>query len=238
MGKFAKWIGGGLGWAFFGPIGGIVGFLIGTAVDNTQVTTTTSKNTTMGGFVVSLLVLVAAVMKADGQVMRSELEYARNYFKRVFGEEEGNEAVRMLRDILKQEIPLQQVCLQIKQNLDYSSRLQLIHFLFGVSAADGRFDLSEVKVIEAISGYLGIPHTEYTSIRAMFVPDTDAAYRILGIDSTATNEEVKKAYRQMAVKYHPDKVSHLGEDVQHEATEKFKKVNEAYETIKKERSMV
>lgn len=238
MGKFAKWIGGGLGWAFFGPIGGIVGFLIGTAVDNTQVTTTTSKNTTMGGFVVSLLVLVAAVMKADGQVMRSELEYARNYFKRVFGEEEGNEAVRMLRDILKQEIPLQQVCLQIKQNLDYSSRLQLIHFLFGVSAADGRFDPSEVKVIEAISGYLGIPHTEYTSIRAMFVPDTDAAYRILGIDSTATNEEVKKAYRQMAVKYHPDKVSHLGEDVQHEATEKFKKVNEAYETIKKERSMV
>lgn len=238
MGKFAKWIGGGLGWAFFGPIGGIVGFLIGTAVDNTQVTTTTSKKTTMGGFAVSLLVLVAAVMKADGHVMRSELDYARNYFKRVFGEEEGNEAVRMLRDILKQEIPVQQVCIQIKQNLDYSSRLQLIHFLFGVSAADGRFDASEVKVIEAISGYLGIPYTEYNSIRAMFIPDTDTAYRILGIDSTATNEEVKKAYRRMAVKYHPDKVSHLGEDVQHEATEKFKKVNEAYETIKKERSMV
>ncbi len=71
----------------------------------------------------------------------------------------------------------------------------------------------------------------------MFVPETDSSYKILEIERTASNDEVKKAYRKMAMKYHPDKVSHLGEDYRKSADEKFKKVNEAYEKIKKERNM-
>jgi len=242
MAKFAKWLGGGLGFVVGGPIGGMLGFLVGSFFDEsgstTYTTTQTGNATTPGAFGVSLLVLIAAVMKADGSVVKSELDYVKQFFIRQFGREASKEALIMLRDFLKQEIPLRDVCLQINRNMDYSSRLQLLHLLFGVSASDQKFHPSEVSMIERISGYLGIAAGDYQSIRNMFIPETDSAYKILEIDPSATNDEVKKAYRNMAVKYHPDKVSHLGEDFRKTADEKFKKVNEAYEKIKKERNII
>lgn len=241
MAKFAKWLGGGLGFVVGGPIGGMLGFLVGSFFDEsasgTYTTTQTGTGTTPGAFGVSLLVLIAAVMKADGTVVKSELDYVKQFFIRQFGREASKEALVMLRDFLRQEIPLRDVCLQINRNMDYSSKLQLLHLLFGVSAADQKFHPSEVNLIEKISGYLGIASTDYQSIRNMFIPETDSAYKILEIDPSATNDEIKKAYRNMAVKYHPDKVSHLGEDFRKAADEKFKKVNEAYEKIKKERNI-
>jgi DnaJ like chaperone protein len=143
----------------------------------------------------------------------------------------------MLRDILKQDIPVGDVCTQISRNMDYSSRLQLLHLLFNISVADGAANASEIDMVEKISGYLGISTSDYVSIRNMFVPETDSAYKILEIEPVATDEEVKKAYRRMAMKYHPDKVSHLGEEFRKSADEKFKSVNEAYEKIKKERNI-
>ena len=241
MGKFAKWLGGGLGFVVGGPIGGLLGFLVGSFFDEsgTQTYTTTSgTGTTPGAFGMSLLVLIAAVMKADGKVVKAELDYVKEFFVRQFGRETSKEALIMLRDLLKQEIPLRDVCQQISRNMDYSSKLQLLHLLFGVSASDQRIAPQEVSVIETISGYLGITNTDYLSIRNMFIPETDSAYKILEIDPSASNEEVKKAYRQMAMKYHPDKVSHLGEDFRKTADEKFKKVNEAYEKIKNERNII
>jgi len=239
MGKFAKWIAGGLGWAFFGPIGGIAGFALGSLLETHEFSKTTGYSaTTSGSFALSLLVLVAAVMKADGKVLRSELDYVKKYFVQSFGEDSAAEALKMLRDILNQNIPLQAVSIQIKENLDYSSRLQLLHFLMGVSNADGQIAKSELITIESISNYMGISSKDFESIKSMFVEETDSAYKILEIEKTASNEDVKKAYRKMAVKYHPDKVVHLGEDFQNAAKEKFQKVNIAYEKIKKERNMV
>ncbi|MGC9375712.1 MAG: TerB family tellurite resistance protein, partial [Bacteroidales bacterium] len=133
MGKFGKWIAGGLGWAFFGPLGGILGFALGSLMENVDAQQKSGYSiTTSGSFAASLLVLVAAVMKADGRVLKSELNYVKKYFVQSFGEDSAAEAIRMLRDILKQNIPVQSVCLQIKQNLDYSSRLELIHLMLGV----------------------------------------------------------------------------------------------------------
>jgi DnaJ like chaperone protein len=236
MGKFGKWIAGGLGWAFLGPIGGVLGFLVGSAFDSVEVQTgRTAGATRQGDFVMSLLVLVASVMKADGKVLRSELDYVKSYLLRSFGPGRSSEAISMLRDILKQDIPVEQVCNQIQMNLDYSSRLQLMHFLFGIAQADGSISAAEQSIIEKISYYLGIQSSDYSSIKSMFVKSTDSSYKILGLTQDATDDEVKKAYKKMAVKYHPDKVSYLGEDVQKAAKEKFQKVSEAYEQIKKER---
>jgi DnaJ like chaperone protein len=127
--------------------------------------------------------------------------------------------------------------MQIAGNMDYSSRLQLMHLLFGVSMADGGVTPQEESVIEKISSFLGISSSDFLSIKNMFIPDTDALYKILEIDSSASDEEVKKAYRRMAMKYHPDKVSHLGDDIKKSAGQKFRKVNEAYQKIKKERNL-
>ena len=241
MSSFARWIGGGLGWMAGGPLGAILGFLIGTVIDNTRIEAITHSSgragTTAGAFGMSLLVLVAAVMKADGKVVKAELDYVKQFFIRQFGDETAAEALQLLRDLLKQDIPLEDVCRQIGSNMDYSSRLQLMHMLFGISAADGRCDRAELDVIEMIAGYIGVNQADYASIRSMFIQETDSAYKILEIERNATDEDLKKAYRRMAMKYHPDKVSHLGEDFRKDADEKFKRVNEAYNKIKKERIM-
>jgi DnaJ like chaperone protein len=103
--------------------------------------------------------------------------------------------------------------------------------------ADENIHPLETEIIERISGYMGVSSSDCLSIRNMFIPDTDSAYKILEIDPASSNEEVKKAYRRMAMKYHPDKVSNLGEDFKKVASDKFKKVNDAYMKIKKERNI-
>ncbi len=242
MGIFGKWLGGGLGFVMGGPIGGLLGFLVGSMIDNTTVHTSAytsdTARTRQGDFGMSLLVLVAAVMKADGKVVKSELDYVKQFFVRQFGQESAKQATLMLKDILRQEIPVRDVCLQIKSNMDYSSRLQLLHLLFNISLADSAIHPSEIQIIEKISSYLGVASTDFLSIKNMFIPETDSSYKILEIEHAATDEEVKKAYRRMAMKYHPDKVSHLGEEIRKSADDKFRKVNEAYNRIKKERNMV
>jgi len=245
MAKFGKWIGGGLGWAVGGPIGAIFGFIIGSIVDGSSTelqtgggrTTGYSGRTTTGGYVMSLLVLTAAVMKADGKVLKSELEYVKKFMVQNFGTASAQEGTKMLRDILKQSIPVSEVCRQIQMNMNYSARLQLLHFLFGVALADGHVDETERKVIERISSEMGIGNSDFESIQAMFVRNIDSDYKILEIEQNASNDELKKAYRRMAMKYHPDKVSHLGDDFQKAAKDKFQKVSQAYENIKKERKI-
>ena len=112
----------------------------------------------------------------------------------------------------------------------------MYHFLVSLGQCDG-FTQSEIDVLELIAIYIGISKADYDSIYAMFYPNKQSNYKILEIEPNATNEEVKKAYRKMAIKYHPDKVATLGEDVQKAAEEKFKAVNQAYEAICKERGI-
>ncbi|MBN1769308.1 MAG: TerB family tellurite resistance protein [Prolixibacteraceae bacterium] len=250
MAKFGKWIGAGLGAYAAGPIGAILGFVIGSAFDkNTNVSRVGSNpyssghpygrphRPTTGGYVTSLLVLVAAMMKADGKTLKSELNYVKDFFVRNFGAPSAAEAIKLLQDLLKQNIPVTDVCQQIRHNMDYSSRLQLMHFMFGIAQADGHIHEKELQLIEHIGIQLGINTKDYESIKSMFIKNTDAAYKILEIEPTASDDEVKKAYRRMAMKYHPDKVSYLGEDFQNAANEKFKKVQEAYSEIKKQRNI-
>jgi len=241
MGGLGKWIGGGLGFVMGGPLGAVLGFFVGSMVDNTSIQTSTytgtPRSTAQGDFGMSLLVLVAAMMKADNKVVKSELDYVRQFFVRQFGQSAASEALVMLKDILKQDIPVRDVCMQISRNMDYSSRLQLLHLLFNISVADGTVNSLETEAIEKMSGYLGIASSDFVSIRNMFVPETNSSYKILEIEPSATDDEIKKAYRRMAKKYHPDKVSHLGDEFRKSADEKFKKVNDAYNKIKKERNM-
>jgi len=242
MVKFGKWVGLGLGWALGGPIGGILGLAVGSIFDTgTNVVTGqergTRTQTLRGDYAASLLVLTAAVMKADGRVMKSELDYVKRYFITRFGSATANEAVVMLRDILKQDIPLRDVANQLGQRLDYAYRLEMLHFLYGIASADGSVSEQEIQVIQQIAGYMNVTDSDYQSISAMFVSQTDSAYKILEIEPTSSDEDVKKAYRRMAMKYHPDKVSHLGEDFKKVAHEKFRKVQAAYDQIKKERGI-
>lgn len=234
--NYGKWIGGGLGWAFGGPLGAIIGFALGSAFGNSSNTEEyIGRTSQQRDFNVSLLVLSAAVMKTDGSVKKSELDYVKRFFLTNFGQERAEKYILMLREILKQDIQVYEVSQQIGRFMDYSSKLQLIHYLFGIASADGSTHENEIDVISIIAKYMGISSSDFQSIKAMFVQQVDSAYKILGIDSNATDDEVKKAYREMAKKYHPDKVAYLGEDVRKSAEQKLQEVNEAYEKIKKQR---
>ena len=234
--RYGKWIGGGLGWAFGGPLGAIIGFAIGSAFGNHSNSREYIGSTTQQrDFNVSLLVLSAAVMKADGSVKKSELDYVKRFFLTNFGQERAEKYILMLREILKQDIQVYDVSQQIGRFMDYSSKLQLLHYLFGIASADGSTHENEIDIISVIAKYMGISSADFQSIKAMFVQEVDSAYKILGIDSNATDDEIKKAYREMAKKYHPDKVAYLGEDVRKSAEQKLQEVNEAYEKIKKQR---
>lgn len=245
MGKL-KWITGALGFVMSGPIGAIIGvamghFLeeLGKSVNITQTSNTSTKTSRQSHneFSISLVVLMAAVMKADGKVLRSELEFTKQHMIKLFGVEIATEAIKLLKDIIKQEIPVADVAQQIAGHMQYAARVQLIHILFGLSLADGHIDAEEIKIIKLIASKMKISEPDFQSVSSMFVPDTNSSYKILEIDPKASDEDVKKAYRKMAIKFHPDKVSYLGEEYQQSAKEKFQKVNEAYEAIKKERGI-
>ncbi|CAN5493294.1 hypothetical protein BH10BAC1_BH10BAC1_19280 [soil metagenome] len=217
--KFGKWLGGGLGWALGGPLGGILGFALGSAFDAASVTVQTSNGKTTyssprtsqhaGDFAASLLVLSAAVMKSDGKTLKSELDYVKRFLSQQFGEQHAQQQILLLKEILKQEIPLQDVCLQIKQYMPHAERLQIIHYLFGISKADGHVHELELQTIQSIANYLGVNAADFNSLKAMYFRDTNSDYLILETTPSASDDEVKKAYRKMAVKCHPDKVASL-----------------------------
>ena len=243
MASLGKWIGGGLGWAFGGPIGALIGFAVGSMFDSSSVHVSTNilgpNRTTEGDFKMSLLVLMACVMKADGRIMKSELDVAKKFLVANFGEQGALEALQILKNILDQPIDETQVAMQVNQYMNYSSKLELLHLLFEIAYADGEIHPSELAAIQRIAGIFLIDRLDFESLKAPYMKqvDRDWAYKSLEIEPTATDEEIKKAYRRMAKKYHPDLVNDLGEEVKKSATEKFRSINEAYESLKKQRGM-
>lgn len=231
-----KLLWGGLGWVFAGPIGAILGYTYASMSDDRSSRWAQPRSQTKhGDFVISVLVLFAKVMKADGQLLRSELDYVKKFLRQQFGVQQTKELMVVFKGVLDQEYPLKDVCRQIQRSMDHPSRLELIHILYGLSASDGHVHPDEVRVIQAIANYLNINNNDYESIKAMFARDEEASYRVLEISKSASNAELKRAFRKMANKYHPDKVSHLGKEMQKLAEEKFKAVNDAYQQIKKDR---
>lgn len=189
-------------------------------------------------FELHLLTLSSIVMKADGKVSDNELRYVQQYFVTSYGKDRANAIFRVFNDVVKKrEINAARICEYLNARTRYESRLQILHFLFGIAQADGHVSDAEVRMLDQIAGYLRLTQRDFISIKAMFVKDQDNAYKILEIDKSVPDHEVKKAYRTMAKKYHPDKLVDMDEAYRKGAQEKFTKVQEAYETIQKERGM-
>ena len=252
--KLSTLIGGGIGFVLFGPIGAIVGALIGSAVGGpfesieniSQESQSQDRKqrvkATPADIRISVLVLVAAVLKADGHVRKVELDKVKRYLLQLYNnEQEAGEALLFLRDTLKQNIQIEQVATQIRIHTNYSTRLTIMQILLDIAYADGIFEQVEQNTIARIASYLGIQQADYISLLAMFAPTErqkpDWAYKALEITPDATEEEIKKAYRRMAMKHHPDKVSTMGEDMKRKANEKFQEIQKAYEYIKQERGI-
>lgn len=259
---FGKWIVGALGWAMFGPIGGILGYYFTSKLEKLSEAAAAGSDDQSwnqgqrNSFLMSLLVLSAAVIKADGKTSTQELVTLRRFFIKNFGANAAKDAEDIVKELIRKDFNLYEVCVQVRSCMDYSQRLQLYHYLVELGACDGLVQ-REVDVIEVIGTYIGLAKEDIDSIFAQFGRynnnggsssngnnnyssnsySSESNNKILGITPSATDEEVKKAYRKMAIKYHPDKVATLGEDVQKAAEEKFKTISQAYEAICKERGI-
>ena len=240
-----KWILGGLGFALGGPIGALIGVFVASLFEGGKqieageythdIPRASRPRATQGDIRVSIIVLLACVIKADGRVLKSEVAYIKPFLVRTFGEEGAKQALQLLKQLLNPVAVAQ----QIRQHVNYSVRLELVHLLLEVAKADGDVVEAETNVIEIIAVNMGISTADYQSLLALYRKhsDTTWAYTALEIEPSASDDEVKKAYRRMAMKYHPDKVANAGEAVRQQATEKFRAINEAYEHIKSLRGM-
>lgn len=246
MGMLGRVFMGGLGWAFAGPIGGLIGWWLGGQLSQENAgggfsagTQTTRPNTSTrsGDFAIAVLVLMAKVLKADGRVVKSEIEYVKQYFLRNFDVNDAQEMMRLLKNLLEQDYYIYEVATQINRHMQMAEKLQLLHVLFGISAADGQVHASELDALQEIAQHLKISTRDFDAIKAQFVKETSQAYKILETDAQATDDEIKKAYRRMAARFHPDKVSHLGPEFQKMAEEKFKAINQAYQEIRTQRGI-
>lgn len=231
--------------------GVIIGFVVGSIIDNfITVRARTGEGESIfdyfaeqtvqsnQDFPTALMALSAAVMKADGQAKKAELDFIKSFFTQQFGDKFSVAHLQALKRFVEAtNIPLERICAHINQRMQIEVRIHLLHYLFGIARADGHVDAAEINVIKRIAGLLEIPAADFESIKNMFYRDVNSDYHILGIESSATEEEIKKAYRQMAIRYHPDKVIHMGEEYQKGAKEKFQKIQEAYENIKKSRGI-
>ena len=257
MSLFSKILFTGLGWTVGGPIGALLGYYLGRLLSSDNNGGFSPflgagshrgpyRNTgTQADIHVALMVLIAAVMKADGQVKKSELDFVKRFLLQNYGEERGKQMLKLLQQMVQQDIPIDQVCAQIKVNTDYNTRYHMVDFLFGLGGADGTFDPSELNILRLIAQYLGISRSDYTSIYERHVGGRYSSnqtfsqssnhkdpYKVLGITSEASDDEVRKAYRKMALKYHPDRVAGMGEEMQRNAAEQMKEINAAYDHIK------
>jgi DnaJ like chaperone protein len=234
--SLGKWVGVGAGWFLAGPIGAIIGYYIGKSFFD-------GKNDQEKAYELSLLILSSLVIKSDGKIVKAELEYVKKFFVNTFGIQKANKYFEVFNKLNKQSLTsqLRPVCQQLNSYVNHASRLQIIHFLFGVSASDNEIHASEVELIKKIAGYLNINQYDFESIQSMFLFEGTANslekwFTILELDKAASNDEIKKAHRKMVIKYHPDKLQGVSQDIKKLAEEKFLLVQKAYEKIMKNRS--
>ena len=251
-----KWIGGVIGWMAGGPLGALAGFVIGSLFDSTVITTNIqTQNTddpTIGhrnSFLFSMLVMASYIIKADGKIMHSEMEFVRRFLRDNFGEQAMNEGNQILLNLFEQRKRMDAVnpnsfkqtiydCgQQIAANLNYGERLQLLRFLAMIAMSDGNVCVQEIEALREVATAMNLSANDVDSMLNLGSSNLDAAYKVLEIDPSATDDEVKAAYRALAKKHHPDRVATLGDDIHKAAEEKFRQINEAKEQIFKARNI-
>ncbi len=258
----AKWIGGFFGLLSGGPIGALAGFVLGALFDAmdtrgvepmggtyTGQSQETINQGTRNGFLFSMLTLASYVIKADGKIMHSEMELVRQFLRQNFGQQavqQGEDIMRRLFDRQKQmeagqpgsyRQTIADCCRQLADILPEAQRLQMLSFLTAIAKADGTVHASEIQALREITSLLGLSEANLNSMLNLGATTLSEAYKVLEVEPTATDDEVKAAYKRLVVKNHPDRVASLGEDIRRAAEEKMRKINEAKELIYKARGI-
>lgn len=232
---YTKWIGGIAGFMYGGFLGAFVGYYLGKTIGKNF---GSKKKMFEMSFEMSLLVLATIVIRADGKIKKSELDCVRLFFIQAFGKSKADIYFKVFNEIKQKPFPsIRSICMEINNSVNHKTRLQIIHFLFSLAHSDGDIDTKELEIVRKIAKYFWINDHDFHSIEAMFLNKNNIvnSYTILGLDESASDDDVKKAYRKIVKKYHPDKLVGVSNDVRNMAKTKFQSVKDAYEQIRKKR---
>ena len=260
---YGKWIGAWIGAMSGGVLGALAGFAIGSIFDKMTSSEPAITNDSgngfytgqeqrrqqegmRNGFLFSLMVLSAHVIQADGRIMHSEMEMVRRFLRANFGEaavQQGDNILKRLFEYRKMKgnsvwnQQIREACAEMRTAMPEEHRLQLVAFLAEIAKADGRVDSVEVDAIREVTVFLGLNASLVDRFLALGGNTIDDAYRVLGVSPDATDDEVRKAYRNLVRQHHPDRVATLGNDVLEAAKKKMQEINEAKEKIYKARGI-
>ena len=252
---YGKWIGGLMGFVTMGPLGALAGFAIGSLFDNANendIETSGSQNEYAGqrnSFLFSMLVMASYIIRADGRIMHSEMEFVRNFLRNNFGEVAVSEGEQILLNLFEQrkqmdksnpmafKNTIHECGAQIASNMSYEERLQLLRFLTQIAQSDGNVCKEEIEALKEVALAMGLSYKEVESMLNMRGKSLDEAYKVLEVSPNASDDEIRTAYKKMVLKHHPDRVATLGEDIRKAAEEKLQDINNAKERIYKARGM-
>ena len=200
-------------------------------------------------FLFSLLVMASYIIRADGKIMHSEMEFVRRFLRTNFGEDAVAEGEQILLNLFEQrkrmeatnpyafQNTIRECGAQIAANMSYEERLQLLSFLAQIARSDGNVCAAEIDALKEVAQSMQLSAKEVESMLNLSGNSLEEAYKVLEVEPTATDDEVRAAYRRLALKHHPDRVATLGEDIRKAAEEKFQSINNAKERIYKARGM-
>lgn len=248
-----------MGFMAGGPLGALAGYFVGSWFDKQADGIRQAEDSESGdgtyeqgqrnSFLFSMLVMASYVMRADRRIMHSEMEYVRKFLRTYFGEGAVEEGGQILLKLFEEAKRLDEASPtayrdmifdcggQLAVHLNEGERLQLLNFLVRIAQSDGHVCAEEVRALREVAQAMRLSAVEVDSMLNLKGESLADAYKVLEIEPSATDEEVRKAFRKLALKHHPDRVATLGEDVRRAAEEKFQQINNAKERIYKARGM-
>ncbi|MBI5557911.1 MAG: DnaJ domain-containing protein [Deltaproteobacteria bacterium] len=193
-------------------------------------------------FVALLVQILVKIAQFDGNVTREELQTIKNFFRSHlhYTQNQMFWVNELIKDAIQNTESLEASLEQFKSSFAYEPRLILVELVYQVIFSNDRVSDQDLELARNIAEYLELSPYDLQTIQSRYVHRRHAAvyqernyYDVLGLNSDANFEEIKKAYRKLSMKYHPDKVGHLGEEFKGVAEEKMKEINAAYQHLKK-----
>ncbi len=197
-------------------------------------------------FVSLLIHILVKIAELDGQIARAEISTISNFFRTNlrYSQEQMFWVKELIKDATGSVATLDELLAEFKSQFGYQPRLILVELVFQVLYSNHHVSPEELQLTERIAQFLEISQFEYIAIRGRYhahyesrtrqqTSDRASYYEILGLSPGASQEEIKSAYRKLSKEYHPDLVSHLGEEFRKVAEEKMKEINMAYQHLKK-----
>ena len=265
MSIWGKVVGGAVGFALGGPLGAILGAVAGHAYDFSRgerkrigdaggrdedeapprgtwqrARRKAEDDLRQAAFATAAVVLSAKMAKADGAVTREEIDVFKRRFRVPASEEKKVGA--LFDEARRTATGFEPYALQLARLFRNQPAVleELLDVLFEIARADGEVGEAEVAFLHRVATIFGLEDRDFDRVHATHGRRGQAnPYAILGVDRSATDDEVKTAYRKLVRENHPDRLIAQGmpEDFIEVANDKMATINDAYDRIRKSRKM-